>query len=366
MTVLDPRLEYGRWLRIPGPTPLPPEVREALGREMLPHRDRDLMEIIARIESGLQTMHGTDQPVLFWPGTGSSGWEISIVNLLSPGDRVVVTVSGSFGARWADISEKLGLDVVRASVPWGEPVLPEYLGDVIDQSGDVKAVMITHNETSTGVTNPLAELAAVAKAAGAWVLVDAVSSAGALPLEVGKWHLDWVISGTQKAWMCPPGLTIGAVSEAALAAAEHAGYPRFFYDVRANVAALKTGGSTPTTAPESMLFALDAALQLMLAEGMDAIIARHERMGELVRSGLQELGLRLMAKPGYASNTITAFYAPEEVTAPEFKVKVREHSGVELATGQGDYAETVLRIGHMGWVEAPELEATLESIAAVL
>jgi aspartate aminotransferase-like enzyme len=331
---------------------------------MLPHRAHDLMEIISRIEEQLKLMHRTDQPVLFWPGTGSSGWEISIVNLLSPGDTVVATVSGNFGLRWATVAEKLGLNVVRVDVEWGQPVTPDLLRAAISGADNVKAALITHNETSTGVTNPLADLAKVARDADALVLVDAVSSAGALPLEVGAWDLDCVVSGTQKAWMCPPGLAIAAFSERALAAAENAGYPRFFYDVRANINAL-ADGTTPTTAAESMLFALDAALAMMADEGIEQIWARHARLGNLVRQGLTAAGLRLFANPDHASDTVTAFHAPAGLTSQDFKRRVFEHSGVELALGQGDYTNTTLRLGHMGWVDAPELEATLESIAAV-
>lgn len=364
MVHTDPRLDFGRWLRIPGPTPLPPAVREALGREMLPHRAGDLLDVISRIASRLKHVHRTVQPVYFWPGTGSAGWEIAIVNLLSPGDKVVVTVSGDFGVRWALVAEKLGLSVERVTVKWGQPVTPDLLEQAIERAGKVKAVLITHNETSTGTTNPLPDLANVAHKAGAYVLVDAVSSAGAIPLEFDAWNLDWAVSGTQKAWMCPPGLIITAVSERALAAAEDAGYPRFFFDVRSNAAALRDG-VTPTTAPESMLFALDAALRMMIDEGIDEIWARHARLGDLVRSRLSDVGLPLLADPAFASNSITAFYPPDGLTSHEFKKRVADHSGVELALGQGDYTGKILRLGHMGWVEAPELEATLDSIAAV-
>jgi aspartate aminotransferase-like enzyme len=361
----DPRLDYGRWLRIPGPTPLPPAVREALGREMLPHRAGELLDVIKRVASNLKGFHGTEQPVFFWPGTGSAGWEIALVNTLSPGDQVVCTVGGAFGARWAEVAENLGLRVERVSVEWGQIVTPELLSDAFDRVGNVKAALITHNETSTGVTNPLPELAEVARRAGAFVLVDAVSSAGALPIEFDAWGIDWLVSGTQKAWMCPPGLSIGAVSERALAAADHAGYPRFFWDVRSNAAALKNG-TTPSTAPESSLFALDAALQMMVDEGVNEVWARHARLGDLVRSGLTKLGLPLLADPEHASDTITAFFPPDAGSSGEFKNRIAQQSGVELAVGQGPLADKVLRFGHMGWVESPELEATLEAIGAAI
>lgn len=361
----DPRLDYGRWLRIPGPTPLPPAVRSALGREMLPHRAGELLDVIGRVASNLKLFHKTDQPVFFWPGTGSAGWEIALVNMLSPGDQVVVTVGGSFGVRWAQVSEQLGLKVERAEVEWGQIVTPELLSDAIDRVDNVKAVLITHNETSTGVTNPLPELAEVARRAGAFVLVDGVSSAGALPIEFDAWGIDWLVSGTQKAWMCPPGLAIGAVSERALAAADHAGYHRFFWDVRANAKAL-AAGVTPSTAPETLLFGLDAALTMMVDEGVEEVWARHARLGSLVRSGLTDLGLTMLADQSHPSDTITAFFPPDGGSSGEFKTKLAQQTGVELAVGQGAYADRVLRLGHMGWVEAPELEATLEAIGGMI
>jgi aspartate aminotransferase-like enzyme len=258
-----------------------------------------------------------------------------------------------------------GLRVTRAAAPWGKAVTPEMLEEAVARAGDVKAVLITHNETSTGVTNPLKELAEVAHRANALVLVDGVSSAGGLPIEFDNWGLDWLVSGTQKAWMCPPGLTIAAVSERALAAAETAGYHRFFWDLRSNIAALKQG-VTPSTAPESLLFALDAALQMMLDEGVEAVWARHARLGQLVRDGLTNLGLEIFGDPAYASDTITAFYPPDHGDSMEFKTRIALESGVELATGQGQFANALNRFGHMGWVEAPELEATLEAIGAAI
>lgn len=361
----DPRLDYGRWLRIPGPTPLPPAVREALGREMLPHRAGNLLDVIGRVAENLKLFHKTEQPVFFWPGTGSAGWEIALVNMLSPGDQVVVTVGGSFGLRWAQVSESLGLKVERAEVEWGQIVTSELLSDAISRVDNVKAVLITHNETSTGVTNPLPELAEVARRAGAFVLVDAVSSAGALPIEFDAWGIDWLVSGTQKAWMCPPGLAIAAVSERALAAADHAGYPRFFWDVRSNAKAL-AAGVTPSTAPETLLFALDAALTMMVDEGVEEVWARHARLGKLVRAGMADMGLKMLADQTHASDSITAFFPPNGGSSSEFKDSLAARTGVELAVGQGDYADRILRLGHMGWVEEPEIEATLEAIGSML
>ena len=362
---MDSRLDQGRWLRIPGPTPLHPDVVKALTHEMVPHRGAEVQEAMARIQTIARKVHGTENGrVLLWAGTGTAGFEASIVNLLAPGDHVVVTTAGDFGDRYAMVAEKLGLNVYRAEAEWGDAVTAEGLSQAIEAHGDVKAVMITHNETSTGVTQPLAELAAVAKDAGALVLVDAVSSAGALPIDMDANGLDWVLSGAQKAWMCPPGLMISAVSERALEVAKSQdGFPRFTWDATM-MAEFSAQNIHPSTGPLTALFAFEAALQAMEAEGLDALYQRHRTLAKHFREGLEKIGIEILAKPEYRSDSVTAFIPPSGIGAAEFRDKLRAASGVEVAVGQGKLADKVNRIGHMGWVHQPELDATLEALAA--
>ena len=286
-TVADPRLSQGRWLRIPGPTVVHPDAAIAQTRDMIPHRGPEMTEFMGQLRKKAAQVHGTKGRVLFWAGSGSAGWEAGIVNLLSPGDTVVVTVSGGFGERFAQVGALYGLDVRRVEVEWGKAVKPDQWSEALDAAGDnLKAAFITHNETSTGVTNPLRELAALARAKGALVLVDAVSSAAAMPVDVDDWDLDWTFSGVQKAWMCPPGLMVAAVSDRAMEASKSAGFTRFFFDL-APMAKAADEGSTATTPSISLLYALDAAIDAMLAEGLDAVWARHERLacGVPVRAG---------------------------------------------------------------------------------
>lgn len=363
--VTDSRLTDGRWLRIPGPTVVPPPVLAAMTHEMIPHRGPEMKHLLGGVLEKAKVVHETRQHALVWPGSGSAGWEAAIVNLLSPGDRVVATVSGAFGKRFADIGERFGLDVRRVDVPWGQAIRPEDFAAALAEARPLKAVFITHNETSTGVTNPLAELARIANDAGALVIVDAVSSAAAMPLKVDEWQLDWVLSGAQKAWMCPPGLMIAAVSERAVAAARTSKFPRFFWDLESMLTAA-AGGSTATTAPVSMLYAFAAALDMMLDEGLDHVYARQDRLGELTRQGLREIGLELFAAPGRESASLTAFRPPAGTSAKALRDRVRERSGIEIAIGQGDIADQVNRIGHMGWAHEPEIEATLEAIAGAV
>jgi aspartate aminotransferase-like enzyme len=215
------------------------------------------------------------------------------------------------------------------------------------------------------VTNPLREIAEIVHATGALVIVDAVSSAAAMPIETDAWGLDWVISGSQKAWMCPPGLMIAAVSDRAMqAAARDGGYPRFFWDAEKMAKGMQSG-QLPTTPSIPLLRALDVALDLMLDEGVERMWERQSELGRYLRSALTDVGLRIYARPGYESASITAARPPEGLTASELRRRIREDSGIEVATGQKPHAEEVIRIGTMGWTGRPELEATVESIARV-
>jgi aspartate aminotransferase-like enzyme len=354
--------------RLPGPTPLPPTVRAAMDRPAIHHRGPLLKSIMRSISSRLREFHRTDGEVLVWPGSGSAGWEIAVTNLLCPGDHVVVTVCGDFGERFARCATALGLVVHRLEKPWGEAVLPHELAAALDEVPQCQAALITHNETSTGVTNPLPDLAKVASDAGALVIVDAVSSASALPLETDSWGLDFVISGSQKAWMCPPGLAICAVGQRAWAAHEASTYPRYFWDISA---ARKSAvdGMTPTTPPLPLLFALEAALDLIEAEGLEATWARHAALGQYSRERVDELNLALLADRAYASNSLTAIKLPEGLTARCMIDHMVANHGVMPQAGQGAMTEQILRIGHMGWVHKPDLEqafAALESTLAAL
>ncbi|HQY30571.1 MAG TPA: alanine--glyoxylate aminotransferase family protein [Thermomicrobiales bacterium] len=350
--------------RLPGPTPLPPSVRSALSGPAIHHRGPLLKSLMARLTERLQLIHRTQHPVLIWPGSGSAGWEIAITNLLSPGDAVIVTTCGDFGDRFAAVAKRFGLEVHRLDKPWGQAVLPSDLEAKLQEVPHCKAVLITHNETSTGVTNPLAELAAVAHASGRLVIVDAVSSAGALPLKMDEWDLDFVSSGSQKAWMCPPGLVICAIGPRAWAAYEQSGYYRFFWDIK-DARAMSEKNMTVATPPLNLLFGLDAALQLMVDEGLDEVWARHQRLGDLARHRVREAGLELFADPAHASDSLTALRVPDGSTASGLVAQIVAEHNVLLQIGQGALAEKVIRIGHMGWVTDEDVEEACAALAAV-
>lgn len=347
--------------RLPGPTPLPPQVKEALGRDMIPHRGPAFRAFYGETLRLAREMHRTTGDVLTWAATGSAGWEVAIVNLLSPGDPVLAAVNGDFGERFARVAGRLGLDVRRLDAAWGMPILPEQMRQALSDAPDVKAVLTVHNETSTGVTNPLREIAAVVRDHGALLIVDAVSSAGALPLEMDDWGIDLVFSGSQKAWMCPPGLLIAAIGPRAWDAHERSRFPRFFWDIGESKT-MAEQGMTPTTPPLSMLYGYRAALDMIAAEGLENVWRRHRRLGAMTRAGVRAAGLEIFAEEGFASDTVTAFRPPAGVSARDMLDRLRVRFGVEAQGGQAHMADRLVRIGHMGWVHEPEMR---EAIAAV-
>jgi aspartate aminotransferase-like enzyme len=346
-------------LIIPGPTPIPPQVAAAMTQPMINHRGEAFTTLFREISTGLQQLFRTEQPVYVFPGAGSGGWEAALVNTLDPGDTVLVVTIGDFGDRWAKVAGALGFTVEKLAYEPGQAAKPEDLAAKLEANRTIKAVCFQHNETSTGVTNDVRALAAVAREFGALVLVDSVSGLGALPLEMDEWGLDVVLTGAQKALMCPPGLSIISFSARARELAFTNKTPRFFWDLKAaHNSYLK--GQTPYTPAISQLYALHAALQLIQAEGLEQSWARHALMGEMARAGVKAMGLKLLAQDErFASNSVTAVKAPIE---PKVLRKVaREQFGVQLAGGQAKLEATIFRIGHLGYVTPNDL---IQALAA--
>ncbi|MBI4790562.1 MAG: alanine--glyoxylate aminotransferase family protein [Chloroflexi bacterium] len=353
-------------LRIPGPTPLPPQVTAALQRPMINHRGPTFAELQKKIVAGLQPVLETKNDILILPSSGTGGLEAALVNVLSPGDRVLACTAGSFGERFAKIAAAFGAQVDKLTFPDGVAIEPERVVEKLRAAPETRAVLITHSETSTGVLHPVPELARVIHAnSNALVLVDAVSSAGATRFATDEWGIDVVITGSQKALMSPPGAAILAISERAWHAYETARVPRFYWDWKEwKKWAVK--GETPFTPALPIYFALDAALDLIHAEGLPAIFARHERLAELSRTRTQQLGFKLLPEPRYASPTVTALYPPTGVDARELIRRTRDDMGVEFAGGQGDLTGKIIRIGHLGYVHDADIQHALNVLEQAL
>ncbi len=357
-------------LRVPGPTPLPDAVRAAGAWQMVNHRGPEFAALMGRVLPALQRAFRTSNDLVLVGASGTGGLEAAVVNHLSPGDPVLAVTIGAFGDRFAKIARQYGADVTTLPVDWGRAAEPGAVAEAIvrmrAEGRSPVAVLMTHNETSTGVTNPIAVLAAAVRSAApdALVVVDAISGLGAVPFDTDGWGLDVVVTGSQKSWMVPPGLTMLAVSPRAWAAQERATMPRFYFDLRAHRDAA-TKGSTPWTPPVSVCFQLDVALGLMEAEGYDSIFARHAACGAATRAGLAALGFRLLADPEHASNTVTAAYVPDGLDWKSFNAELRRR-GLALAGGQGRLTGIVFRVGHLGYVTLDDILAALDILEEAL
>ncbi|TMC23226.1 MAG: alanine--glyoxylate aminotransferase family protein [Chloroflexi bacterium] len=351
-------------LRVPGPSPVPPTVAEAQRGPMLNHRGPEFAAIVKRVTLRLQYFFQTASPVLTYPASGTGGLESAVVNVFSPGDHVVALIIGNFGARIAKIAETYGLRVTRIEFPWGQAAEPAMVEARLKELEEpYRAVMMTHNETSTGVTNDIQALASVVRRLSpeALVIVDAVSSLSSIPLEMDQWDLDVVVTGSQKGWMIPPGMTMIAASERAWEAHKDAKLPRFYFDWTSARKSLEKW-QQPATPAVSLFYALDAALELMLQEGREAIFERHARAGEYVRSRAQQMKLKLLADPRYASNTVTALLIPEGIQVKSLLKTLREQDHIVLAGGQDQMKEKIFRIGHLGFFSHEELVQTMDAL----
>jgi aspartate aminotransferase-like enzyme len=354
-----------RYLLTPGPTPVPPEVLAELAKPVIHHRERDYREIYERCLLRLQEVYRTGNDVLMFTTSGTGAFESAVANLTSPGDRQLVLSAGNFGERWAGMAKAFGADLVHARLEWGETPEPEDLRTALADAGDVKVVYLTHSETSTGVVCDVQVLAAAAKEAGALVVVDAVSSLGAVPLESDLWGIDVVVSGSQKALMCPPGLAFVSVSAAALAASANATAPRYVMDwerTRKGQAKL----DAPFTPAVSLVRALDVALGLLLHEGLEAAFDRHARLGRACREGAKAMGLELFSPDEERSAVVTAIRSPDGVDSTEVVKGLRDRFGMTIANGQGDLKGKIFRIGHIGWFDIFDITSALAGVELVL
>jgi aspartate aminotransferase-like enzyme len=342
-------------LRVPGPTPLLPEVREAQSAPMIDHRGTEFAEMLRELSSGLAQLIGTSGDVLLLTGSGTGALEAAVVNTLSPGDRVLAVTIGSFGDRFARIATVFGADVERFEVTWGSAADPAALAARLAASPTYRAVLLTHNETSTGVTNPLRELAGVVRNAPGdpLLVVDGISGLGALPFEMDAWGIDLVVSASQKAWMGSPGIAIAAVAPRAWAAAESARIPRLYWDF-GEARKWADKGQTPWTPAVSVLFGLRVGVRRLLAEGRERTWARHAAIASAVQVGLESLGLQLVAAPADRSSTVTAAWLPEGLEWAPFNAAMRA-KGLIVAGGQGAWVGRILRFGHMGGVGIDEM-----------
>jgi aspartate aminotransferase-like enzyme len=314
----------------------------------------------------LKQVFQTQEDVFILTASGTGAMEAAVVNTLSPGDKVLAVSIGVFGERFARIAQAYGAQVQTLSFPWGTAADPDQVRQALREAPEIKAVLIAHNETSTGVTNDLQAIARIVKEEfDRLLLVDAISSLGSLPLPVDEWQCDVVITGSQKGWMVPPGLAMASVSQRAWQAYSEATMPRFYFDFGAAKRYLDRG-ETPWTPAVSIFYGLDLALEKLFQEGMEQVYQRHARIAQRTREGAKALGLSLFADERVASNTVTAIQVPEGVDGRQLTALLREEYDVVIAGGQQTLEGKIFRIGHLGYVTEQDIDEALEALSKAL
>jgi aspartate aminotransferase-like enzyme len=332
---------------------------------MINHRGEEFEEILREVTANFKEIFQTKNDLFLLTGSGTGGLEATIVNMLSPGDKVLSVSCGVFGERYAAIAREFGADVIPLQFEWGTAVDADKVRKTLESNPDITAVLVTHNETSTGVTNDLGAVSAAVKEYDKLLLVDAISSLGSINLPVDKWQCDVVVTGSQKGWMAPPGMAMVSISEKAWEAHSKATMPRLYWDFTRAKNYLEKG-QTPWTPSVSIIFAFQASFKIMLEEGLDNIIDRHTRIGNYTREGIKSLGLSLFPEEKCASNTVTAIKATNGLDTRKLIKIMKEENGVILGGGQQKLDGQIFRIGHLGWVNEADIEKVISALKTSL
>ena len=364
-------------LRIPGPAELPLEVLQAAGTQMVaPRGDEVFAKTLLEVVTWAKEVFQTKNEMLMFSATGTGGMESAIANTLSPGDKILVCVNGEFGARFAIIAGNYGAQIERMDDSWGDPLdVAKVKKRLVEDKGqEIKAVLAIHNETSTGILNPIGDLGEVVAEHGALFIVDGVSSIGSTEFYADRWHVDIAITASQKGLMCPPGLNLISVSEKAWKEAEKPRNPRYYWDYRLARGLLgKTMGlpdsqlpGIPITPSISLIFTLHKALEMLRDEGLDNVYKRHRRVARAMRAGAREIGLKLIAPEVCASPTVTVISLPESLNGDEARSFLHQRFNIDVARGHKKFANNVIRVGHLGYVDLPDIITVLAGLEALL
>ena len=349
-------------LRIPGPIPVPDDILQILSNQMINHRGPEFKELLYRVTERLQFVFATKNDMFILSSSGTGAMEAAIANTLSVGDKVICASIGSFGNRFGEIAKRFGADVDMLNFEPGTSINPEVLEQALNKHKDLKAVLVTHNETNTGVTNNLKEVAKlVKKDPNRLLLVDGISSVCSIPLQTDELGCDVVVSASQKGWMLPPGLAFISFSPLAWKFNSISNMPRFYFDL-IQYKSYYDKGQPPWTPALSIIFALDKALEQIIDEGMENVYTRHSSIADQVRSGIKQIGLSLFPDISVASNTVTAVKSPDGLDADMLRNQIQKNHGVVLAGGYGPQQGKIFRIGHLGYVNPKEIDETIDAI----
>ncbi|MEI6846028.1 MAG: alanine--glyoxylate aminotransferase family protein [Candidatus Firestonebacteria bacterium] len=341
-----------RYIMSPGPVEVPPSVLSVGGQPMIHHRTPEYRKALNEVTEGLKYIFQTQNDILIFPSAGTGGMESAVINLCSPGDKVLVAACGQFGERWAKIAEAFGIVPVKVFAEWGKEVDYAKVESELKANPELKAVFTTLSETSTGIENDIKKLGGLVKASKAVFVVDAVSGMGAVEFKTDEWSVDVAVVGAQKGLMIPPGVAMVSLSEKAKAAMASSKTPKFYFSYEQALKALKKDKlpDTPYTSSVSLILQLRESIRLIKEEGLENVWGRHAKIASAVRAGVQALGLKLYAQ-GKPSNSVTSVYTPEGIDGDLLNKKIRDEYGITMAGGQGKMKGKMFRIGHLGYVD---------------
>ena len=352
------------YLMTPGPTPVAPETNLAMAQPIIHHRSPLFMEILGGVRADLKYLFETQQEVLIFAATGTGAMEGSVANLLSAGDTALVVDGGKFGERWTELCNVYGVKAERLAVPWGKAVNPKDVAKMLDANPAIKAVLVQANETSTGVSHPIKELAEVTKKRpGTILVVDAISALGGYAIPMDKWGIDVLVAGSQKAMMLPPGLAFAALSPKAWGFVKESKLPKYYFNF---AKALKSAekNQTPYTSPVSLILGLKEVLGKIKKAGLDKIYAHNERLSKACKAAMKAMGLELYSKDN-PSSVLTAVMAPAGVDGQKVVAELRK-KGIWIAGGQAEAKGKIFRIAHMGFIDTVDLLGTIGGLEEVL
>jgi len=352
------------YLLTPGPTPLPPQVCEAMARPIIHHRTPQFQAILKEASEGLKYVFQTQNDVFILASSGTGAMEAAVVNILSPGDTVIAVEGGKFGERWTEICQSYGINAEVINVEWGRAVEPKEIEKKLKANPKIKAVFVTLCETSTGVATDIEAIGRVVKETEALLVVDAISGLGAIPMAFDAWFCDMVVSGSQKGLMLPPGLGFISISPKAFKLMESSKCPKYYFDLKEAKKALDKN-DTPFTPAISLVIALNEALKMMKQDGLENIFLRHKKMAEATRQAMKALGLELFA-PTASSDVVTAVKVPLGIDGEKLVKTMRDTYGVTIAGGQSELKGKVFRIAHMGFIEEFDIILGISCLEKVL
>ncbi|MGU3575007.1 pyridoxal-phosphate-dependent aminotransferase family protein [Brucellaceae bacterium C25G] len=345
-------------LRIPGPTAIPERVRLANALPIVNHRGPQMKKILSEIQTMIKPLFGTTQSVLIFGSSGTGVMEASLINVLAPGERVLALVHGQFGERYAQIAKSLGAEVDIIESEWGQAPDPQLVKEQL-QRAHYRALIAVHNESSTGIVTDLKAVGALVKNTDTLFLVDSISGLGGLPILQDEWGIDIVVTGSQKALMCPPGLGLASVSEKARRVImQEDRCPRFYWDMRKALAGVESN-ETAFTCPVSLLYGLHEALKMLHDEGLEQVYARHSRLSKALRAGLEALGLPAFGDPQAYSDTVVVVSVPEPLTGGDIVKHLNENYNTVIAGSRNKLNGKVIRIGTMGAISGADILADL-------